>query len=278
MRPRNTLLAVFTSIFSLVVVAGSLLGLRPPAPSPMVTALAVTRDLPAGTQLSDDMLTEVSFPEKHLPPGVGTDRSEYVGKVIGRTIPSQTLIYPSDLVPEDSPLSVQARIPAGMRAYTIPLNNARAGLAGFAVPGSRVDVLSSPPTQRTEMPGASEVVVENVQILAVDNASTSKDVPANPKHMTLLVTQQQARRVDQAQLHGALRISLRNGTDLQTTEVEDPNPAESPAEPRRVRVIPITIVRHNEASTFMARSRSGQPKKSSQLDEATRIGQLRRPR
>ena len=46
MRPRNTLLAVFTSIFSLVVVAGSLLGLRPPAPAPMVTALAAQSGTP----------------------------------------------------------------------------------------------------------------------------------------------------------------------------------------------------------------------------------------
>ena len=45
MRPKHTLLAVFTSIFSLVVVAGSLLGLRPPTPARMVTALALVRDL-----------------------------------------------------------------------------------------------------------------------------------------------------------------------------------------------------------------------------------------
>jgi pilus assembly protein CpaB len=220
------------------------------------------------------MLTEVAFPEKHLPPGVGTDRSEFVGKVIGRAIPSQMLIYPADLVPEDSPLSVQARIPAGMRAYTIPLNSASAGLAGFAVPGSRVDVLSSPPTNRNEIAGQSEVVVENVQILAVDNASTSKDMPANPKHMTLLVSQQQARRVDQAQLHGALRISLRNGSDLQTAEADQPSSIETPTEPRRVRLIPITIVRHNEATMFIAKSRSGQPKKTASSDQPAQIGQL----
>lgn len=240
----------------------------------MVTALAVTRDLEPGTELSDEMLTEVAFPEKHLPPGVGTDRSEFVGKVIGRAIPSQMLIYPADLVPEDSPLSVQARIPAGMRAYTIPLNSASAGLAGFAVPGSRVDVLSSPPTNRNEIAGQSEVVVENVQILAVDNASSSKDMPANPKHMTLLVSQQQARRVDQAQLHGALRISLRNVSDLQTAEAERSSPIETPAEPRRVRLIPITIVRHNEATMFIAKSRSGQPKQSGSSAEPAQIGQL----
>jgi Flp pilus assembly protein CpaB len=278
MRPKNTLLAVFTSIFSLVVVAGSLLGLRPPAPARMVNALSLVRDLEPGTVLTDDMLTTVSFPEDHLPPGVGTDRSQFVGRVVGRALQSQRLLYPSDLLSETSPLTMQARIPAGMRAYTIPLNSASAGLAGFAVPGSRVDVLSSPPTNRHELPGESEVVVENVQVLAVDNARTAEDVPNNPKHMTLLVSQQQARRVDQAQLQGPLRFSLRNEADQTTAEVEESALAESIMEPepdrRRVRKIPITIVRHNECTMFVANSRSPLPRKPAVTEEPRKIGQL----
>jgi Flp pilus assembly protein CpaB len=275
MRSRNTLLAVFTSIFSLVVVGGSLMGLRPPAPAPMVTALALSEDVEAGTVLTDEMLTEIKFPEKHLPAGAGTDRSKFVGKAIGSALPKDRLIFPSDLAPEDSPLAMQAQIPAGMRAYTIPLNSSSAGLAAFAVPGSRVDVLANPPATRSEIPSESEVVVENVKILAVDSGTTVKGVPATPKHMTLLLSQQQARRVDQALLHSPLRISLRNGGDLQTAEapLAEPEPDRG-----RARIIPITIVRHNEYSTVLAKSRSGRPRKSPSLDDPTQIGQLGRSR
>jgi len=274
MRPKHTLLAVFTSIFSLVVVAGSLLGLRPPTPARMVTALALVRDLEPGTVLSDEMLTTVSFPEDHLPAGVGTDRSQFVGRVVGRALQSRRLLYPADLLSEASPLTLQARIPTGMRAYTIPLNSASAGLAGFAVPGSRVDVLSSPHANRNELPGESEVVVENVQILAVDNARTAEDVPTNPKHLTLLVSQQQARRVDQAQIHGPLRFSLRNEADQTAAEVEEPAQMEPEPDRRPARKVPITIVRHNEYSTVVTKSRSSHPKPA-RSEEAPKIGKLR---
>ena len=274
MRPKHTLLAVFTSIFSLVVVAGSLLGLRPPTPARMVTALALVRDLEPGTVLSDEMLTTVSFPEDHLPAGVGTDRSQFVGRVVGRALQSRRLLYPTDLLSEASPLTLQAQIPTGMRAYTIPLNSASAGLAGFAVPGSRVDVLSSPHANRNELPGESEVVVENVQILAVDNARTAEDVPTNPKHLTLLVSQQQARRVDQAQIHGPLRFSLRNEADQTAAEVEEPAQMEPEPDRRPARKVPITIVRHNEYSTVVTKSRSSHPKPA-RSEEAPKIGKLR---
>ena len=274
MRPKHTLLAVFTSIFSLVVVAGSLLGLRPPAPARMVTALALVRDLEPGTVLTDEMLTTVSFPEDHLPAGVGTDRSQFVGRVVGRALQSRRLLYPADLLSEASPLTLQARIPTGMRAYTIPLNSASAGLAGFAVPGSRVDVLSSPHANRNELPGESEVVVENVQILAVDNARTAEDVPTNPKHLTLLVSQQQARRVDQALIHGPLRFSLRNEADQTAAEVEEPAQMEPEPDRRPARKVPITIVRHNEYSTVVTKSRSSHPKPA-RSEEAPKIGKLR---
>jgi Flp pilus assembly protein CpaB len=240
----------------------------------MVTALALVRDLEPGTVLSDEMLTTVSFPEDHLPAGVGTDRSQFVGRVVGRALQSRRLLYPADLLSEASPLTLQARIPTGMRAYTIPLNSASAGLAGFAVPGSRVDVLSSPHANRNELPGESEVVVENVQILAVDNARTAEDVPTNPKHLTLLVSQQQARRVDQAQIHGPLRFSLRNEADQTAAEVEEPAQMEPEPDRRPARKVPITIVRHNEYSTVVTKSRSSHPKPA-RSEEAPKIGKLR---
>jgi pilus assembly protein CpaB len=213
MRSRNAVFAVFASVFSLVVVGGSLWGPRRADSSPLVTAIAMARDVEAGTKLTDDMLVSIRFPASHLPPGVGIDREDFCGRVLNRSVRRDQLLYPSDVAESDSALTLQSKIEPGKRGYSIPLNSPSAGVAGFALPGSLVDVLSSPLSRRGEEVGVSLPVVEGVLVLAVDNATTPEDIPSSPKSITLLLTPQQASKVDQAQSRGPLRLSLRNRED-----------------------------------------------------------------
>ena len=213
MRSRNAVFAVFASVFSLVVVGGSLWGPRRADSSPLVTAIAMARDVEAGTKLTDDMLVSIRFPASHLPPGVGIDREDFCGRVLNRSVRRDQLLYPSDVAESDSALTLQSKIEPGKRGYSIPLNSPSAGVAGFALPGSLVDVLSSPLSRRGEEVGVSLPVVEGVLVLAVDNATTPEDIPSSPKSITLLLTPQQASKVDQAQSRGPLRLSLRNRKD-----------------------------------------------------------------
>jgi Flp pilus assembly protein CpaB len=131
------------------------------------------------------------------------------------------LLYQSDLAPEDSPQTLQSKISKGSRGYSIPLITPSAGVAGFALPGSRVDVLSSPSARRGQESQESLTVVENVQVLAVDNIAVPEDAPSNPKTMTLLLTPEQTRRVDQAQAKGPLRLSLRNSDDADVIDIPE---------------------------------------------------------
>ncbi len=193
--------------------AGSLWGPRRPDALPLVTAIGVARDIDAGTKLTDELLVSISFPAGHLPPGVGVDRELFVGRVVNRSIGRQQLLYPSDVEDDDSALTLQSKIPPGMRGYTIPLNSPSAGLADFALPGSRVDVLSSPQVRRGEEAFESVPIVEGVLVLAVDDVTTPEDVPSSPKSMMLLVSPTQASKLDQAQSRGPLRLALRNLSD-----------------------------------------------------------------
>ena len=236
MRTRQTLLTVFAGVFSLIVVIGALLGPKGTRPTVMGVAVAVSRDLDEGTRLTDDMLVVSTFPESHLPAGVFKERSELVGRILRNPVQKNQLLYPTILVEGDAPQILQARIPEGKRAYTIPLNSASAGLAGFAVPGSRVDVLSNPETSRGEVARVSEPVVENVVILAVDDALDADKVSSNPKTMTLLMTPEESAIVDAAQARGPLRLALRNGDDQEVRQPENlpaapvPAPTETPAQ------------------------------------------------
>jgi pilus assembly protein CpaB len=237
MRSRHLLFAVFAGVFSLVVVAGSLLGQKGSESTPLRAAVVVSRDLDVGTTLSDEMLSIIQFPAPHLPPGVGTDPQQFSGRVLTRPMRKNQLLYPFDLAPDDSPLTLQSRISEGNRGYTIPLNTPSAGLAGFALPGSRVDVLSSPAARRGAEVGESSTVVENVVVLAVDNISVPEDVPSNPKTMTLLLSPEQTRRVDLAQAQGPLRLSLRNSRDLTISEPPESELVASPLTNATPRVV-----------------------------------------
>jgi len=232
MRNRQTLLTVFAGVFSLIVVIGALVGPKATRPTVMGVAVAVSRDLDEGTRLTDEMLVVSTFPESHLPIGVFKDRSELIGRILRNPVQKNQLLYPTILVEGDAPQILQAKIPEGKRAYTISLNSASAGLAGFAVPGSRVDVLSHPDNPRGEAARVSEPVVENVVILAVDGAMDADDVSSNPKTMTLLMTPEESAIIDAAQSRGPLRLALRNGDDQEVRQPEKlpASPAAIPAE------------------------------------------------
>lgn len=267
MRSRNAVFAVFASVFSLVVVGGSLWGPRRADSSPLVTAIAVAGDLDAGTELTDKMLVSHRFPASHLPPGVGVDREQFLGRVLTRSVCRDQLLYPSDVVDDESALALQSKITRGMRGYTIPLNSPSAGLAGFARPGSRVDVLSSPTVRRGEVDGASPPVVEGALVLAVDDSTTPDDVSSSPKSMTLLLTPLQASKVDQAQSLGPLRLSLRNladeapppeldqedSTEAPTSSLISQTSAFSPAGPNVISQMSVMVLRETVPSQTIVR-------------------------
>lgn len=230
MRSRQLLLTVFAGVFSLIVVVGAIWNPRSNRNSTMSVAIAVTRDLDSGTELTADMLATVAFPEQHLPSGAITDTADLLGKILRSPVQRNQLVYPGNLLEEDSRQALQSKIPEGHCAYSIQLNSASAGLAGFALPGSRVNVLSHAETQRGQESGASDLVVENVLILAVDDVQNPDKVSTNPKSMTLLVTLEQSTLVDAAQSRGPLRLALRNGADQTPPKPESPPTVPVPVE------------------------------------------------
>ena len=111
-----------------------------PAAMAMTTVVVASHDVPAGTMLTSDDVKAVAWPATSR---LATSFST-VQDVVGRgTI---------DILRENEPLTAAqdrrqrrrrraaANHPAGMRAISIKVNEV-VGVAGFVVPGSRVDVL-----------------------------------------------------------------------------------------------------------------------------------------
>ena len=113
-------------------------------------------------------------------------------------------------------------ITAGMRAISVKVNEV-IGVAGFVVPGTRVDLVVTLSGQR-EQQSQSRVVVSNVQVLTAgtkydqEQAKDGKPVPSTV--VTLLVTPEDAERIALASAEGKIMLTLRNPLDTNPTETK----------------------------------------------------------
>src|SRR3546814_9365193 len=112
-----------------------------------------------------------------------------------------------------------------MRAVTIRVNDV-AGVAGFVLPGDRVDVLLT--RDRTGGEGGNvannlitDVLLQNVKVLGIDqDANQEKDKPSVAKAVTLEVSPQQAQKLALASQLGSLALMLRNLGDAEQEMVK----------------------------------------------------------
>jgi pilus assembly protein CpaB len=114
---------------------------------------------------------------------------------------------------------MQSLIPPGMRAVSVRVNEV-IGVAGFVVPGTRVDVLltgnpSGAPEQQTT------TVLENVAVIATGQKlerNTAGEPQLTPV-ITLLVSPDDAQKLTLATTQGKIQLALRNPLDTKQQEL-----------------------------------------------------------
>ena len=101
-----------------------------------------------------------------------------------------------------------------MRAISVKVNEV-IGVAGFVVPGARVDVVA---TVRRADDAVTRVLVSNVPVLTAgtryeqEKPKDAKPIPSTV--VTLMVTPSQAERIALASTEGQLTLMLRNPLDV----------------------------------------------------------------
>ena len=122
------------------------------------------------------------------------------------------------LAPVEAGAGLPPSIPPGMRALAVRVNDV-IGVAGYTVPGTRVDVLVT--LSRGDM-SRSRAVVSNVQVLTAgtfrdqEQAKDGKPIPSTV--VTLMVTPDDAERITLAQSMGSIMLVLRNPLDVVPTD------------------------------------------------------------
>ena len=169
-------------------------------------------------------LTEADVRLAPWPKAVPIDGSyTLVTEVIGRgvlvpMVPNEPILS-TKLAAAGSGAGLMSTIPDGMRAVSVKVNDV-IGVAGFVVPGSRVDLILSGSPNASGNVEMSKVILENIQVLAAGQnvANDDNGKPLNVQVVTLLVTPEQSETLALASVDGRIQLALRNPLDLEHTK------------------------------------------------------------
>ena len=100
--------------------------------------VSVNAALQPGTPLTTDNLSEIDWPESIPLDGAITKKEDAVGRVLAYSIGANEPLMERHLAGAGSSLGLSAKIPNGMRATAIKVNEVN-NIAGFLSPGAKVD-------------------------------------------------------------------------------------------------------------------------------------------
>jgi len=175
--------------------------------------------IPRGRMVTADDIEICQWPENMLPEGALTKLEDALDRAAMAPIMAGEPVLDAKLAAIDAGRGLAALIPKGMRAYTIQASQVAANVAGFILPGNRVDVLLTLKGRHNDETGggSTTTLLQAVEILAVDQQleapADNKVDPAGLRSITLLVTPKQASLLDLGQHMGQLTLSLRNPED-----------------------------------------------------------------
>jgi pilus assembly protein CpaB len=175
--------------------------------------------IPVGTVVTKDMVKLVGWPSNSPVAGSFAAADAVAGRAALVSIAENEPITEPKLASKEAGGGLSPTIPAGMRAMSVKVNEV-IGVAGFTVPGTRVDVLAT--IGKAQQESATRTVVSNVLVLTAgtryDQEAPKKDgKPIPTTVVTLAVLPADAERIALAQAEGQIMLALRNPLDDQPT-------------------------------------------------------------
>ena len=182
--------------------------------------VVASHNLEIGTLLRDSDVTMGTW-DGPMAKGMVTAKSAAVGLGVVAAIYEGEPVLDYRLALPGAGGGLAATIPAGMRACAVKVNEV-VGLAGFVVPGMRVDVLVSGTSPSTANTGVEvKTLLQNIQVLSAGQ-NIQKDTEGKPVQVqvvNLLVTPEQAEILSLASNESKIQLVLRNPLDTEVAKV-----------------------------------------------------------
>jgi pilus assembly protein CpaB len=186
----------------------------------MVQVVAAAGDLPAGTRVKASDLKRISIPKKHAPKTAVTDEKALLDRVLLHPVNSGETIVTTKVTTLSGADGIAAMIQPGMRAISVPITDATSA-GGLIQPRSRVDVLFTRTGSIKE--ALTSTILQDVLVISVgkltevgqqlDARARQQQSQSSTRAATLMVTPEQAAKVELAKNQGKVSLVMRNPLD-----------------------------------------------------------------
>ncbi len=180
-------------------------------PTAFGTIVVAAAPLRFGVELNPAALREIPWPLAQMPKGAFAKISEVLSangkRVVILAMEDNEPVLAGKITGPGQRANLAAVLEEGMKAVSVRVDEV-VGVAGFALPGDRVDVLL---TRKRETGDAfADIILQNLRVLAVDQLNDDRASKATvSRTVTLEVATQQAQRLVVAQNVGSLTLILR---------------------------------------------------------------------
>ncbi|MBY5920840.1 Flp pilus assembly protein CpaB [Ferrimonas balearica] len=192
-----------------------------------ISVVTMAVSVPSGTILQEKHLVLKTLPLEAVPDSTLTDLEQVAGMVTKFPLIEGDFVSRQKLAKKGEGSVLASLIAPNMRAVSIRVNDV-VGVAGFLLPGNRVDVLvtlSARSGSGRDMASSTEVILSNLKVLAVDQkANQDSNQPVLVRAVTLEVTLEQAEVLMSARSRGNIQLALRNPNDNVEVEVASAEP------------------------------------------------------
>ena len=205
MNPRTLIVVVLAGVCGLSAMV-LVQALRKPAGAPVVPTTPVVfavDDLKPGETISAAMIELKPMPVDQVPEDAIRKLEDALDRASRSQLDKGDMLREKKLAEKGAGRGMAALVRSGMRAFTIQTPSFSGSLAGFILPGNRVDVLltmtvNSGRERDDETGGGSTTtLLQNVEILAVHttvNTPTANKInPDDARSITLLVSPEDSR-------------------------------------------------------------------------------------
>jgi pilus assembly protein CpaB len=186
----------------------------PAATIPTSSVLVAAQDLQIGASLRQEDLRAVPWPSNAVPAGAFGKPEDLVGRGLIMPVMMNEPFLPSKLASKEAGAGLPPVIPEGFRALSVRVNDV-IGVAGYVLPGTRVDVVATVNPTNNQPDVTSKVILTNVQVLAAGTKieQDEKNKPVQVSVVTLLVNPDEAEKLALASTEGKIQLALRNPLD-----------------------------------------------------------------
>jgi pilus assembly protein CpaB len=230
--------SVISLVLGVVFAAAALFFLftSKPAPAPAAAAtptiqtvpvLVAAKDIPYGEKITPELVRTVQWPANSVPAEAITKSADLfegpdAPRIALRPLAAQEPFLKAKVSGFGERPILSRKVAPGMRAFSVRINDV-SGVAGFILPGDRVDIMM---TRQAEGQAndrdnlATEVLLQNIVILGINQESREVvDEPIVARSATFEVTPEQAQKLALATQVGSLSLMLRNYATLDSEKV-----------------------------------------------------------